>query len=118
MVTAQYRLVTEKLGVTHLRMVLGLSMGAMHTWLWGDRYPEMMDGLFRISGLPVEIGGHNRLWRHVIVEAIRNDLEWKNEDYDQQPHAYSRIGRVVPSTQENVLWPIVSGVVLGLYWLH
>jgi len=95
MVTAQYRLVTEKLGVAHLRMVLGLSMGAMHTWLWGERYPDMMDGLFPISGLPVEIGGRNRLWRHMIVEAIRNDPEWKNEDYDQQPHAYSRIAPLI-----------------------
>jgi homoserine O-acetyltransferase len=84
MVTAQYRLVTEKLGVKHLRMVLGLSMGAMHTWLWGERYPEMMDGLFPISGLPVEISGRNRLWRHMIVEAIRNDPGSENEDYDQQ----------------------------------
>src|SRR5580704_6830192 len=51
-VVAQHRLVTEKLGVNHLRLVLGLSMGAMHTWLWGERYPEMMDGLFPIGSLP------------------------------------------------------------------
>jgi homoserine O-acetyltransferase len=94
MVTAQYRLVTEKLRIAHLQLVLGLSMGAMHTWLWGERYPEMMDGLFPISGLPVEIGGRNRLWRHMIVEAIRNDPEWKNGDYDQQPHA-NRIAPLV-----------------------
>jgi homoserine O-acetyltransferase len=72
-VAAQHRLVTEKLGVTHLRLVLGRSMGAMHTWLWGERYPEMMDGLFPIGALPVETGGRNRLWRHTVVEAIRND---------------------------------------------
>lgn len=95
MVTAQYRLVTEKLGVTHLRMVLGLSMGAMHTWLWGERYPEMMDGLFPISGLPAEIGGRNRLWRRTVVEAIRHDPDWKNGDYDQQPQAYSRIAPLI-----------------------
>ena len=82
---------TEKLGVTHLRLILGLSMGAMHAWLWGERYPEMMDGLFPVSGLPVEIGGRNRLWRHTVVEAIRNDPEWKGGDYDQQPHGFSRI---------------------------
>jgi homoserine O-acetyltransferase len=90
-VAAQHRLVTEKLGVTHLRLVLGLSMGAMHTWLWGERYPEMMDGLVPISGLPVETGGRNRLWRHTLVEAIRGDPEWKNGDYEQQPHLFSRI---------------------------
>lgn len=91
MVTAQYRLVTEKLGITHLRLVLGLSMGAMHAWLWAERYPDVMDGVFPISGLPVEIGGRNRLWRHTFVEAIRNDPEWKNGNYDQQPHALSRM---------------------------
>jgi homoserine O-acetyltransferase/O-succinyltransferase len=95
MVTAQYRLVTEKLGIAHLRLVMGLSMGAMHAWLWGERYPKMMDGLFPVSGLPVEIGGRNRLWRYMIVEAIRNDPEWKNGDYDQQPHGFSRIAPLV-----------------------
>ena len=85
MVAAQHRLVTEKLGVTHLRLVVGLSMGAMHTWLWGERYPDMMDGLIPISGLPVETGGRNRLWRHAVVEAIRHDPEWKNGNYERQP---------------------------------
>jgi homoserine O-acetyltransferase len=95
MVAAQHRLVTEKLGVAHLRLVLGLSMGAMHAWLWGEQYPDMMDGLFPISGLPAEIGGRNRLWRHMIVEAIRNDPEWIKGDYNQQPHAYSRIAPLI-----------------------
>jgi homoserine O-acetyltransferase len=101
MVAAQHRLVVEKLGVSHLRLVLGLSMGAMHTWLWGERYPEMMDGLFPISGLPVETGGRNRLWRHMIVEAIRNDPEWKNGDYEQQPHLFSRIAPMIPMLTGN-----------------
>jgi homoserine O-acetyltransferase len=95
MVVAQYRLITEKLGVKHLRLVLGLSMGAIHTWLWGEKYPDMMDALFPISGLPVEIGGRNRLWRHALVEAIRHDPSWKNGDYDQQPEAYSRMAPIV-----------------------
>ena len=90
-VATQHQLVTEKLGVTHLRLVMGLSMGGMHTWLWGERYPEMMDGLLPISALPVETGGRNRLWRHTVVEAIRNDPEWKNGDYQQQPHGFARI---------------------------
>ena len=88
MVVAQHRLVTEKLGVTHLRLVMGM-------WLWGERYPEMMDGLFPIGSLPVETIGRNRLWRHMIVEAIRNDPEWKNGDYQQQPQGYARISPLV-----------------------
>jgi homoserine O-acetyltransferase len=95
MVDAQHRLVTERLGVTHLRLVLGLSMGGMHTWLWGERYPETMDALLPLGSLPVETGGRNRLWRHVIVEAIRNDPEWKNGDYEQQPQIYSRLRPIV-----------------------
>jgi homoserine O-acetyltransferase len=91
MVAAQHQLVTEKLGVTHFRLVLGLSMGGMHTWLWGERYPQMMDGLFPIGSLPVETGGRNRFWRHIVTEAIRNDPEWKNGDYEQRPHGFSRI---------------------------
>jgi homoserine O-acetyltransferase len=94
-VAAQHRLVTERLGVNHLRLVLGVSMGAMHTWLWGVRYPEMMDGLFPLGSLPVEIGGRNRLWRRIVIEAIRNDPEWKNGDYEQQPHGYSRIAPMI-----------------------
>ena len=90
-VAAQHRLVTEKLGVTHLRLVMGLSMGGMHTWLWGERYPEMMDGLFPISALPVETGGRNRLWRHMIVEMIRNDPEWNGGDYKKQLECFVRL---------------------------
>jgi homoserine O-acetyltransferase/O-succinyltransferase len=78
-------------GVTHLRMVMGLSMGGMHTWLWGERYPDMMDALMPISALPVQIAGRNRLWRRMVIEAIRNDPDWKNGDYEQQPHGYARI---------------------------
>ena len=104
MVTAQYRLVTEKLGVTHLRLVLGLSMGAMHAWLWGERYPDMMDGLLPVSGLPVEIGGRNRLWRHTLAEVIRNDPEWKNGDYAEQPHVLSRTIPLMYIMTSNPVW--------------
>jgi homoserine O-acetyltransferase/O-succinyltransferase len=85
MVVAEYRLVTEGLGIRHLRLITGDSMGGMHTWLWGVRYPEMMDGLLPMGSYPVEIAGRNRLWRKIIIEAIRSDPAWKNGDYNQQP---------------------------------
>ena len=85
MVLAEYRLITAGLGIRHLRLITGDSMGGMHTWLWGVRYPEMMDGLLPMGSYPVEIGGRNRLWRKIIVEAIRTDPDWKNGDYTQQP---------------------------------
>ena len=95
MVVAEYRLLTEKLGVAHLRLLLGTSMGGMHTFLWGERYPQVMDGIVAISALPVEIAGRNRMWRRMIIEAIRSDPEWKNGNYVQQPRAYARMAPLV-----------------------
>jgi len=85
MVEAQHRFVTEGLGVDHLRLVIGLSMGGMHTWLWGEKYPDMMDALMPLVSQPVQIAGHNFLWRRVIIETIRNDPEWNGGDYIKQP---------------------------------
>jgi len=85
MVDAQYRLITEGLGVTHLRLVIGTSMGGMHTWLWAERYPGMMDGAVALTSQPSQISGRNFLWRRVIVEAIRNDPEWNGGNYTTLP---------------------------------
>src|SRR5262245_7997716 len=73
MIEAQYRLLTEGLGVNHLRLVMGTSMGAMHTWLWGERKPDFMDALMPLASLPTQISGRNRVWRRMIIDAIRND---------------------------------------------
>jgi homoserine O-acetyltransferase/O-succinyltransferase len=93
MVEAQHRLLIDELGVDHLRLVIGVSMGGMHTWLWGEKYPDMMDALMPITSQPTQIAGHNLLWRRVITEAIRNDPEWKGGAYEKQP---SRWISVVP----------------------
>jgi homoserine O-acetyltransferase len=85
MVEAQYRLLTEGLGVNHLRLVMGTSMGAMHTWLWGERHPDFMDALMPLASLPTQISGRNRVWRRTVIDAIRNDPAWKNGDYKTQP---------------------------------
>jgi homoserine O-acetyltransferase len=85
MVEAQYRLVTEGLGVKHLRLVLGTSMGGMQTWLWAERYPDMMDGAVAIASQPTEISGRNMLWRRVVIEAIRNDPDWNGGNYTTPP---------------------------------
>ncbi len=86
-VTAQYRLLTEGLGVNHLRLVMGTSMGAMHTWLWGGRYPDFMDALMPLASLPTQISGRNRVWRRMLTDAIRNDPEWKGGNYSTQPQS-------------------------------
>jgi homoserine O-acetyltransferase len=87
MVSAQYRLVTEGLGVKHLRLVLGNSMGGMHTWLWGTHYPEFMDALVPMASQPTEMSSRNWMLRRMIIDAIRNDPDWKGGQYTSQPRA-------------------------------
>jgi homoserine O-acetyltransferase len=86
MVTADYRLLTEKLGVKHMRLIMGTSMGAMHSWVFGEMYPDFMDALMPLASAPVEIAGRNRMLRRMIVNSIRNDPEWKNGEYEKPPH--------------------------------
>ncbi len=90
MVAAQYALVADGLHVDHLRLVLGTSMGCMHTFLWGEAYPDFMDALMPLACLPVAIAGRNRLWRAMIVDAIRRDPAWKGGEYAEQPSAALR----------------------------
>jgi homoserine O-acetyltransferase len=85
MVEADYRLLTEALHVNHLRLVMGTSMGGMHTWAWGEIHPDFMDALMPLASLPTQINGRNRVWRRVGIDAIRNDPEWKSGDYTTQP---------------------------------
>ena len=81
MVEAQYRLLTEGLGVNHARLVMGTSMGGMHTWLWGELHPNFMDVLMPLASLPTQISGRNRAWRRIVVDAIRNDPAWTGGEY-------------------------------------
>jgi homoserine O-acetyltransferase len=85
MVDAQYRLVKEHLGIAHLRMVLGNSMGGMHTWIWAQKYPGFMDVAVPMASTPAEMSGRNWLTRRMIIDTIRNDPEWMNGNYTQQP---------------------------------
>ncbi|MBD0370922.1 MAG: alpha/beta fold hydrolase [Pyrinomonadaceae bacterium] len=84
-VTAGYMLLTEKLGVNHLRLVMGTSMGGMQTWVWGETYPDFMDALLPLASLPVEIAGRNRMMRRMIIDAIREDPDWQNGEYKTEP---------------------------------
>ncbi len=85
MVRAQHLLLTEGLKVDHLRLVMGTSMGGMHTWLWGQRHPGFMDALMPLASLPTQISGRNRLWRRTIIDAIRHDPAWQGGEYTRQP---------------------------------
>lgn len=85
MVSAHHLVLSEALGVTHLRLILGTSMGCMHSFVWGETYPDFMDALMPLACNPVEIAGRNRIQRKMIMDAIRNDPEWKGGDYTAQP---------------------------------
>jgi homoserine O-acetyltransferase len=85
MVRAQYRLITEHLGISRLRLIIGGSMGGMHAWMWGEMYPDFVDALMPLQCLPVEIAGINRMLRRAIVDSIRSDPAWQGGEYDEQP---------------------------------
>src|SRR6185437_6625790 len=85
MVEAEYRLLTQGLGVQHARLIMGTSMGAMHTWMWGELHPDFMDALMPLASLPTQISGRNRVWRRLLIDAIRNDPDWQGDHYTTQP---------------------------------
>jgi len=85
MINAQYRLLTEKLGVNHVRLMMGTSMGGMHSWLWGEMYPDFMDALMPLASLPMEISGRNRYFRRMMMDPIKNDPDWHDGEYKTQP---------------------------------
>ncbi len=85
MVQAQFLLLTRGLKVNHARLVMGTSMGGMHTWLWGEQHPQFMDALMPLASLPAQISGRNRAWRRTVIDAIRNDPDWKGGDYEREP---------------------------------
>jgi homoserine O-acetyltransferase len=87
MVDAQYRLVKEGLGIRHLRLVIGNSMGGMHTWLWGEKYPDYMDALAPMAAQPTAMASRNWMMRRLIIDTIRNDPAWMNGNYTTQPTA-------------------------------
>ena len=85
MVEAEFRLLTQGLHVNHARLVVGTSMGGMHTWLWGEQHPQFMDTLMPLASLPTQVSGRNRVWRRLVIDAIRNDPAWQGGEYRTQP---------------------------------
>lgn len=85
MVETEYRLLTEGLGVKHARLIMGTSMGCMHSWMWGEQHPDFLDALMPLACLPTQISGRNRVWRRLISDAIRGDPAWQGGNYSAQP---------------------------------
>src|SRR5690349_23142128 len=95
MIELQYRLLTQGLGVNHLRLVMGTSMGGMHSWLWAEQHPDFMDAAMPLASQPIEIAGRNRMMRKMVMDAIRTDPEWNNGEYKQQPHGLASAEEVL-----------------------
>src|SRR5262249_54825072 len=106
MVAADHEMVTKGLKVDHLRLVMGTSMGCMHSFVWGETYPDMMDALMPLACLPTEIAGRNRVWRRMAMDAITSDPDWQGGEYKSEP---VRALRTVESIQ------LIAGSA-PLYW--
>ena len=100
MVDGQYRLLTEHLGVKHLRLVIGNSMGGMQTWIWAQKYPERMDIAVPMASLPTQMSGRNWMMRRLLVESIRSDPEYMGGNYTKQPRSL-QLASVVFATGTN-----------------
>jgi len=87
-VRAQYRLLTEHLGIKHLKLIVGQSMGGMHAWMWGEMYPDFMDVLVPMASQPVAMSGRNWVLRRTLIDAIKADPAWNNGNYTQQPPTF------------------------------
>jgi homoserine O-acetyltransferase len=104
MIEAQRRLLVDGVHVNHLRLVMGTSMGGMHTWLWGERYPDFMDALMPLASLPTQVAGRNRAWRRLVIDAIRKDPAWHGGEYAVQPPSLDTVAEM--------LWLMSSSPVL------
>jgi homoserine O-acetyltransferase len=104
MVEAQFRLLNDGLGVNHARLVMGTSMGGMQTWVWGEQHPDFMDALMPLASLPTQVAGRNRVWRRLLIDAVRNDPAWNGGEYHTQPSSLR--------TAAEMLWLMGSNPVL------
>lgn len=105
MVRLQHRLVTEALGLSELKLIMGTSMGAMHAWMWGYMYPSFARGLVPLASNPVEIAGRNRVWRKLLVDAIVTDPTWKGGEYTEPPRGMaSALGFLLIATSVPLQW--------------
>jgi homoserine O-acetyltransferase/O-succinyltransferase len=89
-VELQHRLVTETLGIQHLRAILGMSMGGMNAWQWAEAYPDEMDGIMPVVSLPFRVSGRNLLWRRMVIDSVRSDPEWADGNYTKAPTSWLR----------------------------
>lgn len=95
MVDLEHRLVTETLGIPHIRAVVGMSMGCMNAWQWAEAYPSAMDGVMPVACFPAPVSGRNLLWRRIMVDTIKNDPSWQGGNYQQQPASLATAAQLI-----------------------
>jgi len=110
MVKAQYRLITEGLKIQTLKLVLGNSMGGMQAWIWGSKYPDMMQYLVPMASTPMAMSGRNWILRRMMTELIRNDPAWHNGNYERQPN-------ITQLASVFLGWPLRGGLNICNHWL-
>ncbi len=103
MIEAQYRLLNDALAVNHLRLVIGTSMGGMHAWLWGSIHPDYMDALMPLASLPTQISGRNRMWRRIIIDAVRYSPDWNDGNYESQPSGLRTVAQMMYLMGDNAV---------------
>jgi homoserine O-acetyltransferase len=101
LITAGHRLLTEGLGVNHLRLVMGTSQGGMLTWLWGEEHPEFVDALMPLASAPTQISGRNRAWRRLVIDAVRGDPAWQGGNYTSQPPSLRTVAEMFFLVSQN-----------------
>src|SRR5262249_31745434 len=119
LVAAQHLLVTQGLGIQHVRLIIGQSMGGMHTWLWGTKYPEYMDILVPMAAQPTPMASRNWMLRRMMIDMIRNDPEYNDGNYTQQPRSM-KLSAIFYGIELHAagLLSVVAVVVLGIVADH
>ena len=112
MVDLQHRLITLELGIRQLHLILGLSIGGMHAWMWGEQFPELMRALMPVVSLPAPVSGRNLLWRRIVAQSVRTDPTWKGGSYTEQPRGFTTMFPLIQMMLEGVpqLETMISGV--------
>ncbi|MDB5827160.1 MAG: hypothetical protein JWQ73_1380 [Variovorax sp.] len=90
LVDLQHRLLAEALGITHCKLILGISMGGMHAWEWSIRFPDFMEYVVPLAALPAPVAGRNWMLRRLLIDSVREDPQWQDGNYAQQPESLRR----------------------------
>ena len=93
-VVAAGKLVVESLGVHHLALVTGISLGGRTTWQWAVQYPEFMDALVPMISSPKPNAGRRGEIDFLAEAIVRNDPSFDGGNYKTNPHGVALAERM------------------------